>query len=121
MTREDSTTHLTPVVFHTLVALADGPLHGYAITQSVETASEGTVKMGPGTLYGSLQRIQVAGFVERVEAPAGVEGSHADRRRYFEITQAGLAALEREGRRLASAVKVLRSRGLLRTGAGTPQ
>ena len=57
---------LTPVVFHTLLALTEGSLHGYAISHRVEEVTDGKIKMGPGTLYGTLQRIQAAGYVDEV-------------------------------------------------------
>lgn len=90
---------LTPVVFHTLLALFHGPLHGYAISQEVEAASQGRVRMGPGTLYGSLQRMQKAGLVERAEV-AETDASHASRRRYYALTLEGKRALEAEALRL---------------------
>lgn len=102
---------LTPVVFHTLLALADGPLHGYAISQEVEAATDGSVPMGPGTLYGSLQRMQNNGLVQEVSVPS--TGGHADRRRYYSLTAAGRAALEREARRLSKAVDLARARSVL--------
>ena len=47
---------LTPAVFHILLALSDGEKHGYAIMQEVEAVSNEQVKMGPGTLYGSIKQ-----------------------------------------------------------------
>src|SRR6266516_2682577 len=55
---------LPPATFHILLALADGELHGYAIMKGVAARSEGTVRLGPGTLYGSLKRLLEAGLVE---------------------------------------------------------
>lgn len=109
---------LTPAVFHTLLALVEGPLHGYAISQSAEEASAGSVRMGPGSLYGSLQRMQVAGLLRQIETPDDVDGAHADRRRYYAITDRGREELLREARLLEAEVDVLRSRGLLGTGPG---
>ena len=60
---------LTPAVFHVLLALADGEKHGYAIMRSVEDHTAGTVKMGAGTLYGTLQRLSDAGWVLEAAAP----------------------------------------------------
>ena len=103
---------LTPVVFHTLLALTDGSLHGYAISQRVEEVTEGQVKMGPGTLYGTLQRIQAAGYVDEVE-PTKVSGPHVERRRYYALTRAGRSALKAEAIRLAKAVDLARSHAVL--------
>jgi len=56
---------LTPAVFHILLAVYAGERHGYEIMQQVEEDSRGAVKMGPGTLYGSLDRMIAAGLVVR--------------------------------------------------------
>lgn len=97
---------LTPVVFHTLLALAPGPAHGYAIAREVEDVTDGRVRMGPGTLYGSLQRMRDDGLVEEAHNP-GVGGAHAERRRYYALTQLGRAALRAEGERLALAARLV--------------
>lgn len=55
---------LTPAVLHILLALSSGERHGYAIMKQVEADSQGQVKMGPGTLYGSLKRMLEAGLVQ---------------------------------------------------------
>src|SRR2546430_16933115 len=54
---------LPPATFHILLALADEELHGYAIMKDVAARSEGTVRLGPGTLYGSLKRLLAEGLV----------------------------------------------------------
>ena len=112
----DGTKPLTPVVFHTLLALANGPLHGYAISQEVEVASNGGVRMGPGTLYGSLQRMQASGYVEETDAVES-EASHEGRRRYYALTAAGRRALEAEAARLERAVSLARERHVLGGGS----
>ena len=86
---------LTPAVFHILLALSDGPLHGYAIMKRVE--EESRLKMGPGTVYGSLQRLVDAGLVGEI----GPDGA-TDRRRgnAFALTPAGSDALQGEARRI---------------------
>jgi DNA-binding PadR family transcriptional regulator len=100
---------LTPAVFHVLLALADGAAHGYAIMQAVEESS-GRV-MGPGTIYGTLQRLEHAELVRPVPAPA----RHDDeRRQYFGLTPSGRRALQAEARRLAGLADLARTRGLLR-------
>lgn len=100
---------LTQAVFHVLVALADGPHHGYAIAQEVDDLSDGRVVMGPGTLYGSLQRMQRAGLIEETENP-GEDGLHAERRRYYHMTPLGSAALRSESERLLRAANVAQER-----------
>lgn len=105
----DALLPLSPTVFHMLVAMVDGPAHGYAIAQAVEELTGGTVVLGPGTLYGSLQRMVSRGLIEETENP-GEEGLHAERRRYYRMTPLGTAALRAESERLARAVDAVRER-----------
>lgn len=100
---------LTPVVFHSLLALADGARHGYALAQEVEEVTAGRIRMGPGTLYGSLQRMRDEGLVEETGNP-GEEGAHAERRRYYRLTAFGRDVLRAETERLAAAVRMARAR-----------
>jgi DNA-binding PadR family transcriptional regulator len=100
---------LTPAAFHTLVALAEGPRHGYAIAQEVEELTDGRIVMGPGTLYGSLQRMLGTDLIEEAENP-GDGGLHADRRRYYRISALGRAALRSESERLLRAVHLAQER-----------
>jgi DNA-binding PadR family transcriptional regulator len=60
---------LTPAIAHILLAVADDDRHGYAIMQEVERMTDGGVRMGPGTLYGTLKRMLAAGLVEEADAP----------------------------------------------------
>jgi DNA-binding PadR family transcriptional regulator len=55
---------LTPVVLHILLSLTDGERHGYAIAQEIEETTERQIRMGPGTLYGSIQRMLSASLIE---------------------------------------------------------
>jgi DNA-binding PadR family transcriptional regulator len=100
---------LTPAVFHVLVAVASGPRHGYAVAQEVEELTDGRIVMGPGTLYGSLKRMQEAGLLEETANP-GDEGQHAGRRRYYMMTPLGSAALRAESERLTRALSVAQER-----------
>ena len=94
---------LTPAVFHILLALADGPRHGYAIMQAAESTAG--FAMGPGTIYGTLERLENAGMVKEV---AG-----SGRRRLFAIQPAGRAALREEARRLSRLVALVQARRLM--------
>jgi DNA-binding PadR family transcriptional regulator len=93
---------LTPAVLHVLLALADGPLHGYAIMQRVENDSG--VQMGPGTVYGSIQRLERQGLVREAD------GDVSARRRPFELTADGRAALAAEAVRLQRLTELVRER-----------
>jgi DNA-binding PadR family transcriptional regulator len=97
---------LTPAVFHILLALADGEKHGYAIMQEVEAISEKRVKMGPGTLYGSIKRMLEAGLIEE----AGEQDEDNERRRYYRLTPFGDRVLSAEGRRLATLVNAFQTK-----------
>ena len=100
---------LSPVAFHVLVSLAEGPRHGYGIAQEVEELSDGRIVMGPGTLYGSLQRLSKAELITEAANP-GEDGLHADRRRYYRITPLGSAALRAESAHLLRAANLAQER-----------
>jgi DNA-binding PadR family transcriptional regulator len=100
---------LTPAVFHILLALADGDKHGYAIMQEVEESTEGRTRMGPGTLYGSLDRMLKAGYItESARRPAADEDD--ERRRYYRLSSFGRQVLQAEAARMARAVSHARSK-----------
>lgn len=101
---------LTPTAFHVLLALADGPLHGYGIGREAEEASGGAVSMGPGTLYGALQRLEEQGLIREAPTPDDAEGRHADRRKYYRITEKGRAAVTAEASRLSRVVERARAK-----------
>ena len=104
---------LTPVVLHILLTLADGERHGYAIAQEVEETTDGQIRMGPGTLYGSIQRMLSSSLIE--ETPLRRRPADDDeRRRYYRITALGKHALESELQRLSRVVRLARTKHLLR-------
>ena len=102
---------LTPAVFSILLALADGEKHGYAIMQAVLAETETVVRMGPGTLYGSLDRMLRAGFIEESEERPDPE-SDDERRRYYRLPDFGGRVLRAEVRRLEQAVNLARRKKL---------
>lgn len=103
---------LTPAVLHILLALSDGERHGYAIAQEIERFTDGAVTMGPGTLYGSIQRMLADGLLERAPR-SGPRAGDDPRRRYYRSTPLGARALALELDRLAAVVEVARRRRLL--------
>ena len=106
---------LSPVVFHVLLALRKAPLHGYAVMKRVEEDSG--VAMGPGTIYGSLQRLVDAGWVaEEPEGPG--EPQDPRRGRAFVLTPAGLEALRREAARITGLASLDAVRTLAPEGRG---
>lgn len=108
---------LTPAVFHILLALADGEKHGYAIMQEVGARTGGTTRLGPGTLYGSIQRMLKDGLIVEVhERAEPVQGE--ERRRYYRLTNSGRRAVQAEARRLEQLVRIAHSKQVL-PGLGT--
>ncbi len=102
---------LTPAVLHILLVLADGERHGYAIAQEVEAISDGQVRIGPGTLYGSILRMTESELLEEVTTRRKEDGD--ERRRYYRLTAFGKRVLTRELERLNAVVNVARRKQLL--------
>lgn len=102
---------LTPAVFFILFALADGEKHGYAIMQSVSRISENHFRMGPGTLYTTIQRLLDMGLIEETES-AG-QSDHENRRRYYKLTRTGKAFLAADLSRMESVVRLARNKKLV--------
>jgi DNA-binding PadR family transcriptional regulator len=92
-----------PAVFQILVALAREDLHGLGIAEAVDRATDGTIRLGPGTLYRSLKEMCAAGLIREVSAPPGEDDP---RRRFYGITQSGHDVARAEARRLARIVDV---------------
>lgn len=109
---------LTPAVFHILLALADGERHGYDIMRQAEAMSAGKIQLGPGTLYGSIKRLLLAGLI--VESDERPDPALDDaRRRYYALTGFGRQVLALEAERLARLVEVARGKDLLASGQET--
>jgi DNA-binding PadR family transcriptional regulator len=97
---------LTPAVFHILLALAGGDRHGYGILKEVLRQTDDEVRLGPGTIYGTLQRLMDSGWVDESNGP----GTPVDgRRRHYRLTRAGRSALEAEVRRMEGLVRAART------------
>ena len=98
--------------FQILLALADRERHGYAIMQEIERRSAGTVRLGPGTLYGSIKRMLAAALIEESdERPAAARDD--ERRRYYRITALGKRVATAEARRMERLVTAARAKRLL--------
>ncbi len=103
---------LTPAVFHILLALADKERHGYGIMQEIQTRTNGEMKMGPGTLYGSIKRMLADGLIAQSgERPDPTLDD--ERRRYYRLTDSGRRVAQTEARRLAQLVQVAEEKSLL--------
>jgi DNA-binding PadR family transcriptional regulator len=101
MSKSDPSLPLTPAVFHILLALFGQERHGYDIMQQVKADSSDAVKMGPGTLYGSLDRMIEAGLVVRSK-------TQDPRRIYYKLTALGQTTLRAETERLSRLALVAR-------------
>lgn len=100
---------------HVVLALLGGEKHGYALMQEVEQLSDGSVKMGPGTLYGTLNRLVVDGLIEETTA-SRKRSDDDERRRYYRLTADGERVAAAELARLQTLVQRVAARGLrLRT------
>jgi DNA-binding PadR family transcriptional regulator len=109
---------LTPVALNILLALADEERHGYGIGVEVRERTGGKMRLGPGTLYGSLKRMVDGGLVEESEGGAEEEtddgrgGYDASRRRYYRLTGFGERVLAAELSRLEDVVRTARVKGV---------
>lgn len=102
---------LTPAVFHILLALADGDKHGYAIMKDVENQTSGRLKLGPGTLYGTIKRLLAAGLIVEIDERPDPDLDN-ERRRYYRLTALGRKLAMEENQRLMQAVKAARLKRL---------
>jgi DNA-binding PadR family transcriptional regulator len=111
---------LPAAAFQILLALAEGDLHGYGIMRRIEEQTQGRTRLGPGTLYSSIQALLEEALIEELEAvnpPAdGVPASNAprDRRRLYRLTSSGRKVARTEAERLADILRVARANKILR-------
>ena len=98
-------------IFHILVSLADQERHGYAIMQDVHARTDGHLRLGPGTLYGSIKRLLHDGLIEELDERPDPENDDV-RRRYYRITPRGRKAAIEESSRLAKLLRQARASGL---------
>jgi DNA-binding PadR family transcriptional regulator len=102
---------LTPAVFYTLFALAEGQKHGYAIMQQTKLLSGGSFRMGPGTLYTTIQRLLELALIEETTEPDQSDDKDG-RRRYYQLSRNGRTLLELDIARMRSAVRLARDLNL---------
>jgi DNA-binding PadR family transcriptional regulator len=100
---------LTAAVCHILLALAGAERHGYGILKDVLRQTDGAVRLGPGTIYGTLQRLMESGWVEESDGPAAAVD---ERRRHYRLTRAGRQALDAEVQRMEALVRTARAQRL---------
>jgi DNA-binding PadR family transcriptional regulator len=104
---------LPSVAFHILLALADKDRHGYGIMRQVEEQTDGKVRLGPGTLYGSIKTLLEEKLIEEVESRSDAELG-AERRRYYRLTSSGRKLAVAEADHLAGLLRVARAKRIFR-------
>ena len=111
---------LTPAALNVLLALADGERHGYGIMLEVRERTGGRARLGPGTLYGAIKRLQEGGVIEE---SGGRPDDEADdeRRRYYRLTGFGGEVLAAEVERLDGLVRAARRKGAFPASKPSPE
>ncbi len=99
---------ITPAFFFLLLTLVDGARHGYAMAQDVKQHSDGAIKLGPGSLYWSLNRLEDVGLIDEVDATKGEPGE--ERRRYYGLTPLGRDILKKEANTLSKVLRFARAK-----------
>ena len=105
---------LTPAAFHILLVLADGEKHGYAIMREVAEHTQGKMRLGPGSLYGTIKRMLADGWIEETDERPDPQLDD-ERRRYYRLTGVGRKLVQAEAERLEQLVNIARGKRLLRT------
>jgi len=96
---------LTPQIFYILLSLATKARHGYDIMKQVESDSQGSVKLGPGTLYGAIKRMLEEKLVVALD-------TGETRRKYYKLTEKGKTIFSSELQRYNGAVALAKKRNL---------
>jgi len=99
--------------FQILLALAGDDLHGYGIMRQVAEQTNGRIRLGPGTLYSSIQTLLDEKLIEEVSAREDLKPGH-ERRRYYRLTSVGRDLARSEADRLADVLRLARRRKILR-------
>ena len=98
---------LPSAAFQILLSLAVGDLHGYAIMRQVEEQTDGRMRLGPGTLYSSIQALLEGKLIEEVDRPENPEQPQ-ERRRFYRLTAAGRRVARAEAEKLADILRQAR-------------
>lgn len=104
---------LPSAAFQILLSLAEGDLHGYAIMRQVEQQTNGRMRLGPGTLYSSIQALLEEGLIEEIDSKSSSSESR-ERRRFYRLTSTGRKLARSEAERLADLLRVARARKIFR-------
>lgn len=104
---------LPSAAFQILLSLADADLHGYGIMRRVAEQTRGRMRLGPGTLYGSIQTLLEQKLIEKVDQSQSPQLA-SERRRYYRLTTVGRKLARSEAERLADLLRVARAKKILR-------
>src|SRR5215211_8658207 len=107
---------LTPAAFHILLVLAGGENHGYAIMREVAEHTRGKMRLGPGSLYGTIKRMLADGWIEESDERPDPDLDD-ERRRYYRLTGVGRKLVQSEAERLEQLVNIARGKKLLRNAS----
>jgi DNA-binding PadR family transcriptional regulator len=102
-------TGMSLLEYHVLLALASGPLHGYAIKDAVASESSGSLTPRAGSLYRVIARLLTSGLVTETELDESPPHPGLARK-YYALNVAGRAALAAEARRLKHAAAIAEKR-----------
>ena len=109
MPKADQLTPLAPAVFHILLSRGEGERHGYALKREIAQRTGGKLKLGPGVLYGSINKMLELGLIEESQDRPD---PHLDdeRRRYYRITPSGRKVAQAEAARMRELVRLAAAR-----------
>ena len=107
---------MTTRTLQILLALSEGPVHGYGIRQRVEERTDGRVRLGSGTLYEAVHRLVEQAWIQEVPPPGDEPASGGPPRRFYALTSSGRGALSDELRRMQDIVRYAEGRRLLPEG-----
>ena len=105
---------LPSAAFQILLSLSDDALHGYGIMRQVEEQTNGRMRLGPGTLYSSIQALVEEGLIEEADRSSDSTSGGIERRRYYRLTSSGRKLARLEAERLADLLRVARAKNILR-------
>lgn len=109
---------LKPADFQVLLVLCEGPQHAYGLSKAVEEQHKGRVHLEIGSLYRMMGRLSTEGLIEEAQGPESLDGSPAQRRRIYRITELGRQVARAEARRLEEVLDVARQKDLLTERGG---
>ncbi len=114
--KPDALLPLTPLTYQVLLAMADGPLHGYGVIKEISARTAGKIELEAGTLYAAIKRLRGEELIDVAASPkpGPKRGRSGDsRRRYYRLTSFGRQVLRRESERLLELVEAARAKKVL--------